>query len=439
MKRMNRFFVKIRKKWEISRDWFISKISVQPMHWSLFIPGLLFLLTLAAGWRAAFAENNELHITYLNVGQGDSALVRGPDGFDVLIDGGEKNAGPTVAAFLRTQAVDDIDIMLASHNDDDHIGGLVYVLEITDIPVAQVLYNGYPKDSDIFREFATSAAIEGAELQPAQFPTSYTWGVLTAKILNPLPGLTGTVDQNNASILVLIEYGNQKFLFTGDIEDQAEAQVLLRGTPVAAQVLKIAHHGSDSSSSADFLDAVHPTDAVISVGKNNPYDHPDQEVLDRLQAAGIQTWRTDINGNIVIVSDGTGYTIDAQYTNWVFLPFNNRGILSGQPVGRIEIRTIFYDGVVSAQEPDEYVAIANLENFPVEITGWTVRDQDDKVFTFPHYVLAPGQECWVYTNESHAEWCGFNWGRSSPVWDNDGECGFLQEATGATIDDYCYP
>ena len=410
------------------------------LTWRCIFPlslALLCGLTLLTGWRAATAQSNQMKITYLNVGQGDSALVQGPDGFDILIDGGDTDDGLTVVAYLQAQGIDDIDVMLASHNDADHIGGLVDVLEGA-IPVRQVLYNGYDGSSGLFLSFATAAAVEGAALQAAQFPAEYTWGVVKAYILNPAPGIPGSPPQNDVSVVALLEYGNQRFFFPGDIESNGEAQALSRQTPLAAEVLKVAHHGSDTSSSQGFLEAVQSTDAVISVGENNPFDHPDQVVLDRLQAAGIHIWRTDLNRTIWVQSDGMVYQIWAELMNPVRLPVVHSNLCQPLGLGQVQITTIFYDGVVSSKEPDEYVEIVNQDACPIQLAGWAIQDASATVFTFPTYVIAPGQTCRIYTNEDHPEWCGFNMHRGNPVWSNTGECGSLWNDGGTKISEFCY-
>ena len=168
-------------------------------------------------------------------------------------------------AYLRDHAIDDIDVMLATHPDADHIGGLIDVLDATDIPVEQVLYNGYPGDSATWTDFTTAVTNEGLTLTTAQYPTKYTWGSTTAPILIPVSGLI-TPDTNDASVVVLLSHRDVRFLFPGDISSSVEAAVVAHGTPVAAQVLNVAHHGSAYSSSAAFLSAVNPLEAVISVG-----------------------------------------------------------------------------------------------------------------------------------------------------------------------------
>lgn len=100
---------------------------------------------------------------------------------------------------------------------------------------------------------------------------------------------------------------------------------------------------------------------------------------------------------------------------------------------------IFYDGVVSSSEPDEYVVIRNDDASPIQLQSWTLRDNADHTFTFPSFVMQPGQVCRVYTNENHPEWCGFNYGSGSAIWNNSGDCAYLRDGTGTQVDEYCYP
>ena len=124
------------------------------------------------------ASSNSLRVSFIDVGQGDSILLSDSTGFDILIDGGKPFAGPMVVAYIRDQSIDDIDVMVASHADSDHIGGLIDVLEAIDIPVEAVLYNGYPGDSQTWNNFANAVADNGLTLTPAQFPGNYVWGEL---------------------------------------------------------------------------------------------------------------------------------------------------------------------------------------------------------------------------------------------------------------------
>ena len=369
-------------------------------------------------------------------------------------------------AYLREQAVDDIDVMVVSHADSDHIGGLIDVLDATDIPVESVIYSGYPGDTLTWSNFVTAVANEGITLTVAQYPQTYLWGETTAHFLNPEPGLVNP-ETNDVTVVVLLEHENNRFLFPGDIDSTIEATVVARGTPVAADILKVPHHGSQNSSSDLFLSAVQPKEAIISVGDNS-YGHPAEETIARLLAAGARVWRTDKNGTIWVSSDGIGYEITSEYENisyLIYLPVTIRDrfeltptptpttpspqpttitpVPSDTPVpppattGNIQIINIFYDGAGSL-EPDEHVDIRNDDTTLIQLQSWTLRDSANHVYTFPSFIMQPGQECRVYTNENHPEWCGFNYGGGSAIWNNGGDCAYLRNGGGTQVDEYCY-
>ncbi len=280
---------------------------------------ICFLYSIPArGSSPSSTVTTTLTVSFIDVGQGDSIWIHDSDNFDILIDGGKPAAGPTVLAYLRAHLIDDIDVMVATHPDSDHIGGLINVLNAADIPVEQVLYSGYPGDTATWTNFTTAVTNEGLTLTTAQYPVEYTWGSSTAQILNPVSGLISP-ETNDASVVVLLSHGDVRFLFPGDISSSVEAAVVAHGTPVAAQVLKVAHHGSAYSSSASFLSAVNPLEAVISVGTNT-YGHPSPDTISRLLAAGARVWRTDQQGTIVIVSTGSAYNVTEPGVYLLYLP-----------------------------------------------------------------------------------------------------------------------
>jgi len=425
------------------------------------------------------AEDNTIWVSFIDVGQGDSILVQDSNGFDVLIDGGKTSAGDAVLTYLRSRGVDDIEVMIATHADADHIGGLIDVLEADDIPVYQVIYNGYPGTTDTWNDFVAAVTTEGLTLEATNYPETHLWGGITAYTLNPLPGLTAP-DQNDASVVMLIDHANVEILLTGDISEGVELQVASRGIPYwddfhcCAEILKVAHHGSKYSTSPSFLSTVRPEDAVISVGDNS-YGHPAPETLDRLAAAGVTVWRTDEHGTILTISDGIIANIRV-FLNELFLPLvqNNAptptrtrppietqtpspipaetmtssltpdgpspsptNTLTPGPTGNILILDIFYDGTGSS-EPDEYVRFYNDDTHPIQLEGWTLRDEANHVYTFPEYILLPDVVCRVYTNEFHPDQCGFTFGSGSAIWNNSGDCAYLRDASNALVDDYCY-
>jgi competence protein ComEC len=283
--------------------------------------GSLFI----SGWNISATPSNNLKVSFIDVGKGDSILIQDETGFNVLIDGGIPMAGAIVIDFMREQGVDEIDVMVASHAHKDHIGGLIEVLRETDIPVNQILYNGDSGDTEIWADFADAALDRRLTLTPAHYPMTYTWGTSTAYVLNPVSdplGLNQAIDNQNAkSVVILLDHADVDFLFTGDIDSLTEAAILSRATSISAKILKVPHHGSGSSSSDAFLAAVNPVEAIISVGDNSS-GYPNEETLYRLLAAGARIWRTDQSGTIVVLSDGVSYSIYGLQTlgYQVFLP-----------------------------------------------------------------------------------------------------------------------
>ena len=288
--------------------------------------GLLLLLTLAAALLGAAilpaqsSGSGTSQVSYIDVGQGDAALIQDPGGFDVLIDGGPSAAGPAVVAYVRGHTDLSLEVVLISHPDADHIGGLIALLQASDITVVQILYNGYPGSTQTWKNLVALAEGRAIPMVVTQFPAELHWGQFDAYILNPAAGLSNP-ETNDASIVARVDYNATRFLFTGDISGTVEATVVARATPLAADVLKVGHHGSSSSSSAPFLAAVKPTAGVISVGAGNSYGHPAADTLARLSAANIQVWRTDQAGTVLMTSDGTTVTFPARsLTIQLFLP-----------------------------------------------------------------------------------------------------------------------
>ena len=283
----------------------------------------LILIPLLFGISPVKAEQSPptMTIAFIDVGQGDATLIRDGNGFDVLIDGGQKFMGEDLLGYIRQHNVDDIEVVLATHADSDHIGGLITVIQATDIPVESVYYNGYAGDTLVWTEFSEAVASEGLSLIPAQFPQTFIWGGLSVQVLNPLPGMVNP-QQNEASIVILISYAQISVLLPADIDAGVEALLPMRTPNLEADVLKVAHHGSKYSTSQTFLEQVQPNEAIISVG-SNPYGHPSPQVLSRLMNYGARIWRTDLVGTIQVLSDGETYSMLPRLS---YLPLSFRSI-----------------------------------------------------------------------------------------------------------------
>jgi competence protein ComEC len=249
------------------------------------------------------SQTGGFSVHFIDVGQGDAILVEAGDA-DILVDGGP--SGSAVLSYLAGQVVPDIDLMVATHPHADHIGGLDDVLARYD--VREVWTNGATATSQTYQDFAAAVAGEGAVERQIRRGYSTQFGGVTLTALDPVDPLTG--DANGDSIVLRLSCGSVDVLLAGDANADSEASMLADPSLILdADVLKVGHHGSSTSTTNAFLDAVTPQDAVISVGAGNTYGHPAQDTLNRLAAHGATIYRTDLNGTVVLTSDCNTYSI----------------------------------------------------------------------------------------------------------------------------------
>ena len=239
-----------------------------------------------------------LYVHYIDVGQGDSILIS-VDHCDILIDAGVANQGKTVSNYLKKQGVDDVELMINTHPDADHCGGLTQVL--TDFVVEEVWASPLTKTTQAYKNFASAVTKEGLKMKNPSVGTVFTYEALTLTVL--YDG-AGTSDANDSSIVVMVEYEEYRFLFTGDISSTIEEKLVSSKVDLNCDVLKVAHHGSRYSSASSFLKATGADYGVICVGADNSYGHPTSAALNRLATAGIDVYRTDLCGSIVFSTDG---------------------------------------------------------------------------------------------------------------------------------------
>jgi competence protein ComEC len=242
-----------------------------------------------------------IKVHFIDVGQADAIFIDLPNNDDILIDAGNKADGALVVNYLKNQGVDDIDLLIATHPHEDHIGGIPAVLNA--FQVERIIDSGKAADSAIYQEYASDAAAEGADWEQSSGQT-FTFGNNTLQILTSAGHSWDNL--NDYSVVSRLDTGNIEFLFMGDAGFPAES--VLSGE-LDADILKVGHHGSSTSTSAALLRQVSPQVAVISVGAGNTYGHPTVETLQRLQNAGATIYRTDLNGTIVVTTDGSTYSI----------------------------------------------------------------------------------------------------------------------------------
>ena len=261
---------------------------------------VVYLLVSGTPWKKTepIPENPDFSVVFLDVGQADAALVL-CEGEAMLIDGGNVADSDVIYTILEKREITHLDYVVCTHAHEDHVGGLSAALHACTVGTAYSPMTEY--DSECFRTFARTAAEQGVELTVPTVGDSFRLGAARVDILACDPDATET---NNSSIVLKVVYGETSFLFMGDAEYEVEETLLESGADLSATVLKVGHHGSDSSTSYRFLNAVMPQYAVISVAKKNSYGHPSETILSRLQDADATILRTDELGDIVLTSDG---------------------------------------------------------------------------------------------------------------------------------------
>ncbi len=248
-------------------------------------------------------NSNELHVAFLDVGQGDAIFIETPDGVQVLIDGGPD--GSVVREITEVIAVGDrtIDLLIGTHPDKDHVAGLTDILARYE--VAEVLRTENVNDTAASEAFDTAVESEGAKVTYARSGQVWRLGASTTlTILSPISD-PAPWESNASSIVALLRYGTTEFLLTGDAPEGTEQYLVDQyGSSLKSEVLKLGHHGSRTSSSEDFLRVVEPQYAVVSAGKDNDYGHPHPEVVERVENVGAQLLSTAEAGTIIFISDG---------------------------------------------------------------------------------------------------------------------------------------
>lgn len=258
----------------------------------------------AGGKTAQLPAEGTMEVQFLDVGQGDATLIQ-CGGEAMLIDAGNNDRADDVAAYLMSRGLTELQYVVGTHPDADHIGGLDVVIETFDC--GTVLMPEVENDTKTYRDVKDAMKKKGLVNTPPVVGTQYPLGEAVFTILAPNRADYGS-NINDCSVGLMLQHGEKRFLFTGDAEEEAEEDMLQNGISLKADVYKVAHHGSRSATTEEFLRQAAPSEAVISCGEGNRYGHPHAEVLNRLRMAGISVRRTDEEGAVVAVSDGKAVT-----------------------------------------------------------------------------------------------------------------------------------
>jgi len=275
------------------------------------------------GWSPRdLPETGTVRVTFVDVAQGDAALVETSEGYTMLIDGGTASGGydvgrMAVAPLLWDRGIRRLDVVVATHPQQDHVGGLAFVVE--KFEVGEFWTNGVSREAVFLKRLDAALASRGVPVRAvSSVEADRLLGDCLARVVNPAPshegaarGHSGT-QLNNQSVVVNLRCGASAFLFTGDIERDAAERLAERGDKLEATVLKVPHHGAKGSVSPPFLAAVNPQVAVVSVGRANTYGHPSPVMLDTYAGLGIPVLRTDRHGAITIIGTEGGVQMSCE-------------------------------------------------------------------------------------------------------------------------------
>lgn len=360
---------------------------------------------------------DKMKVHFINVGQGDSILVQSPNGKNLLVDGGTKDAGKDVVNYLRKHGVEKLDYVVATHPDADHIGGLHSVLN--SISIKNFVDSGKTHTSQTYEEMLQLILDKNI---PFIVPKTGDTIPLDEELdISVIHMGDKSADNNEASIVLKLSYGETSFLLMGDADIRVEKDIL-EETNVKATVLKAGHHGSDTSSSQDFIEAVNPEVTILSYGKDNSYGHPNTEVKSRLERISSQLYATAIVGNIVVETDGVDYNV----------------ITNGN-VGPTEIANTEAIGInISSKDlRGEIVGITNSGESAVNLEEWhLVSVAGNQTFKFPNISLQAGKTIYVTSGPKAKEGAGYLKWTTTQMWRNDGDAAILLNNKGEIVSEF---
>lgn len=333
------------------------------------------------------SPTRNLTVHFIDVGQGDSILIQLPNGNEILVDGGVKGKGDEVVEYMRSHGIDDLEVVVSSSPDADHLGGLLYVLQNFD--VKKVVESGQSHTTKTYADYLAVLKVRNLSVKALRVGDNLDIDPsVTISVLSPPdPLFKGTrSDTNSNSVVLLLDYNNTQILLTGDAEAVTEDFLLNNQRDI--DVLKVAHHGSRYSTTWRFLTAFSPEVGVISVGCGNPYGHPHNETLERLTMLGVEIFTTCMDGDITVTTDGVDYAIVTDTTSLASKDQSENASVD------VEICRVVYDP--TGPEPDNEVITLCNKGGAIDLGGWVLSDGEGSYVIPEGTVLSAEGEWSIY-------------------------------------------
>lgn len=367
-------------------------------------------------------SRNEMKVHFLNVGQGDSILIETPNGKTMLIDGGVKSEGKHIVAYIKSLGIEKLNYVVATHPDADHIGGLIAVLN--SISIQHFVDSGKVHTSQTYENIVQLIVEKNIEYIVPQ--TGDQLNVDKAITVEVLHADETATDNNEASIVLKVNYGEVSFLLTGDAGIRVEEKMMANSN-VAATILKAGHHGSNTSSSKAFIEAVQPEVAILSYGQDNSYGHPHYEVTSSLQQLGTKLYGTAESDHIIIETDGVSYEVDAN--EWTGIGATS-SITPKPKSGKLEI--IYKNNV------DEIVTIQNNSDETISLKDWIlVSVAGNQQFKLPNISLQSGKKISIVSGPDAMSGQGkIQWTKRAIWLNNESDKAELRNPKGEVVSEY---
>ncbi|WP_456275300.1 MBL fold metallo-hydrolase [Bacillus sp. AK128] len=388
---------------------------------------MLFLITLPFNSittqrvDAIWFHSRQLEVHFINVGQGDSVLAIMPNGKKMLVDGGPKESGETVVSYLKKHNITELDLVVSTHPDADHIGGLIEVLQL--VKVKQILDTGKFHTTDTYREYLQIIRTKQIPIKLARIDKSIE---LDDKVeINVLNSYNAVQENNEASVVMKLSLGEIDYLLSADAEENSEKE-MIANYQLDAEIIKVAHHGSVTSTTEEFLDRVSPDVAILSFGEENPYGHPHNEVVERLKENGIEMYATAGYESLVVKTNGRSYKVYSKVDDGGKLTsINPRPYVGNLAITELDLKA-------------EKVTIKNNRDHDVLMMGWKIFSEvGSQTFQFPpNYVLEAGRSVTIYSTgkpkkfEEHKLW----WLAEENIWNDVGDRALLYSPGGGLAD-----